>query len=348
LLAFRILGGLGVGGSSVLGPVYIAEMAPAKIRGRLVGLFQINIVGGILLAYASNYLVARLHLGATEWRWQLGIAAVPAVIFLALLFGIPRSARWLVTQERFDEAGSILKALGSPDSEAELAEMRAAVRAESTRREVPLFTRSHRLPIFLAISIGLFNQLAGINAILYYLNDIFNAAGFSKISADEQAVLIGLMNFSATFVGMSLIDKLGRKTLLVIGSVGTTLSLSGVASIFYSHRHASYLIWLLLIYIFFFSISQGAVIWVYISEVFPTSVRNKGQSLGSGAHWVMNAILTYAFPLVVARVSPGAPFVLFAAMMVLQFFVVLFIYPETKGRTLEQLQVQLGTSQAVL
>jgi sugar porter (SP) family MFS transporter len=342
LLAFRIIGGLGVGGSSVLGPVYIAELAPAKIRGRLVGLFQINIVIGILLAYASNYLIGLLKLGAAEWRWELGIATLPAAIFFGLLFVIPRSSRWLVTQNRLDEARQILAAMGSPDSEAELEEMRRAIHAERTDKTAPVFTRKLKLPIFLAISIGLFNQLAGINAILYYLNDIFLAAGFSKISGNQQAVAIGFMNLVATLLGMSLIDKLGRKTLMLFGSVGTALCLSGVAAIFYTQQHRDYLVWLLVGYIFFFAISQGAVIWVYISEVFPTRVRSKGQSLGSGAHWVMNAVISAVFPLV-AKQSTGAPFVFFAAMMVLQFFTVLFIYPETKGVTLEQLQVQLGT-----
>ncbi len=342
LLAFRILGGLGVGGSSVLGPVYIAEMAPAKVRGRLVGLFQINIVIGILLAYASNYGMAALRLGAAEWRWQLGIAAFPAILFLALLFVIPRSSRWLVTQNRLEEARHILEALGSPDSEAELEEMRQSIHAERAEKNAPVFTRKLKLPIFLAISIGMFNQLAGINAILYYLNDIFIAGGFSKISGDQQAVIIGAMNLAATILGMSLIDKLGRKTLLLIGSVGTALCLAGVAAIFYRQQHREYLVWLLVGYIFFFAISQGAVIWVYISEVFPTRVRSKGQSLGSGAHWIMNALISGVFPLI-ARRSASAPFVFFAAMMVLQFVIVLFIYPETKGVTLEQLQVQLGT-----
>ncbi len=343
LLFFRILGGLGIGGSSVLGPVYIAEMAPAKVRGRLVGLFQINIVIGILLAYASNYAVAALNLGAAEWRWQLGIPALPAAIFLVLLFGIPRSSRWLVTRNRMEEARQILEALGSPDSEAELQEIRAAIREEDANASAPVFTRKLRLPIFLAISIGMFNQLAGINAILYYLNDIFKAGGFSKISGDGQAVAIGAMNLAATLLGMSLIDKLGRKTLMLIGSIGTALALSGVAAIFYTRQHREYLVWLLVGYIFFFAISQGAVIWVYISEVFPNRVRSKGQSLGSGAHWIMNALISAVFPLI-ARNSAGTPFVFFAAMMVLQFFVVFFIYPETKGRTLEQLQAQLGTN----
>jgi MFS family permease len=205
----------------------------------------------------------------------------------------------------------------------------------------PLFQRQYRLPIFLAITIGLFNQLSGINAILYYSNFIFAAAGFSQLSGALQTVLIGLMNLLATFLGMSLIDKLGRRTLLLIGAVGMTLCLAGVAAIFYTNTHLNDLVWLLVTYIGFFAISQGAVIWVYIAEVFPNRVRAKGQSLGSSSHWIMNAIISFSFP-VLAKFSRGLPFAFFAAMMALQFFVVLFLYPETKGITLEQLQRRLG------
>jgi predicted MFS family arabinose efflux permease len=205
----------------------------------------------------------------------------------------------------------------------------------------PLFKRSYRLPIFLAVTIGLFNQLAGINAILYYSNYIFASAGFSQLSSSKQTVLIGLMNLLATLLGMSLIDKLGRKTLLLIGSVGMTICLTGVATVFFTHTHAAALVWLLVAYIAFFSVSQGAVIWVYIAEVFPNRVRSKGQSLGSSSHWIMNALISLLFP-VLAKYSGGLPFAFFAAMTALQFFVVLFIYPETKGISLEQLQRKLG------
>jgi len=341
LVAFRFIGGLGIGGSSVLGPVYIAELAPAKWRGRLVGLFQINIVIGILLAYFSNYCVARLQLGAVEWRWQLGIAALPAAFFLFMLLGIPRSPRWLVTQARVDEARSVLQLIGSPAPETELAEIVDSVHLELSRKSEPLFSSKYRLPIFLAITIGAFNQLSGINAILYYLNDIFRYAGFSSISANLQAVAIGATNLIATILAMSVIDKLGRKTLLLIGSVGLVGCLSGVSAVFYTNRGQQYLLWLLVAYIAFFAVSQGAVIWVYISEVFPNRVRNKGQSVGSSSHWIMNAIISGTFP-VLAGYSRATPFVFFAAMMALQFFVVLFFYPETKGISLEEMQHRLG------
>jgi SP family arabinose:H+ symporter-like MFS transporter len=341
LLIARFIGGLGIGGSSVLGPVYIAELAPARLRGRLVGLFQINIVLGILLAYFSNYEIGKLGLGADEWRWQFGVAAIPAILFLVMLFGIPPSARWLVTQKRVAEARAVLISMGAEDPENELREIIASVHLEREQTSEPLFVRKYLLPIFLAITIGMFNQLSGINAILYYLNDIFAAAGYSKISGDLQAVAIGAMNLVATLLGMTLIDKLGRKTLLLIGSVGTALCLAGVAKIFFTHTHQNYLIWLLITYIAFFAVSQGAVIWVYIGEVFPNRVRSKGQALGSSAHWIMNAIIAYTFPQV-AKSSGAYPFMFFAAMMVLQFFVVLFFYPETKNVTLEQMQRRLG------
>jgi MFS transporter, SP family, arabinose:H+ symporter len=341
LLIFRFIGGLGIGGSSVLAPVYIAELAPAKMRGRLVGLFQINIVVGILVAYFSNYFIGRLQLGLGDWRWQLGVAAVPALIFLIMLFGIPQSARWLVTQKRVDEARDVLRLLGNENYESELKEIVDSIHLQSSQRSDPLFSFKYRYPIFLAITIGLFNQLAGINAILYYLNYIFAAAGFSKMSGDLQSVAIGGMNLCATLLAMTVIDKLGRKTLLLIGAVGMVLCLSGVAEIFHTQRNQNFLVWLLVGYIGFFAISQGAVIWVYISEVFPNSVRSKGQALGSSAHWIMNALISFAFP-VMAASSRVLPFVFFAAMTALQFVVVLFWYPETKGYTLEQLQHRLG------
>jgi sugar porter (SP) family MFS transporter len=341
LLLARFIGGLGIGGSSVLGPVYIAELAPARMRGRLVGAFQINIVIGILLAYLSNYAIARQGLGAAEWRWQFGVAAFPAALFLVMLFAIPPSPRWLVTHKRVDEARTVLQMMGSEDPEGELHEIVQSVHLERLQESEPLFTRKYRLPIFLAITIGMFNQLSGINAILYYLNYIFEKAGYSKVSGNLQAVAVGAMNLVATLLAMTVIDKIGRKPLLLIGSVGTALCLFGVSAIFFTNQHQAALVWLLVAYIAFFAISQGAVIWVYIGEVFPNLVRAKGQSLGSSSHWVMNAIISLTFPLL-AKSSGAYPFVFFGAMMILQFFVVLFIYPETKQVSLEQMQQKLG------
>jgi sugar porter (SP) family MFS transporter len=341
LVVFRFIGGLGIGGSSVLGPMYIAEIAPARWRGRLVGLFQFNVVFGILVAYFSNYVIGLARLGALEWRWQLGIASIPAAFFLLMLFGIPRSPRWLVKKGRVQEARTVLQTIGEEDLEQALGDIVQSVHLEQGLQNEPLFARKYWLPIFLAVTIGMFNQLSGINAILYYLNFIFARAGFSKVSGNLQAVAIGGTNLLFTMIAMSVIDRLGRKTLLLIGSVGTALCLAGVARIFFTGQHENFLLWLLVGYIAFFAFSQGAVIWVYISEVFPNAVRAKGQSLGSFSHWFMNALISFTFPQMAAS-SGGYPFLFFSAMMVLQFFVVLFVYPETKGVTLEQMQKKMG------
>jgi sugar porter (SP) family MFS transporter len=340
-MVFRFIGGLGIGASSVLGPVYIAELAPAKWRGRLVAAFQLNVVFGIMVAYTSNYAIRTLHLGATEWRWQVGIAAIPAVAFLILLFGIPRSPRFSASRNRIDEALAVLKLMGEEDPEGELEDIRAALVQEHAIAHEPVFRWKYRYPLFLAISLGAFNQLAGINAILYYLNNIFAAAGFSQISSDQQAIAIGATNFTFTLVGMSLIDKLGRKTLLLIGAVGCSACLAGVAWVFTTQSHQSALLGILVTYIAFFSISQGAVIWVYLGEVFPTSVRSKGQGVGSASHWFMNAAIALLFPVVVHSFHTQTPFAFFAIMTVVQFVVVLLVYPETKGQTLEALQRKL-------
>lgn len=343
LVFFRIIGGLGIGGSSVLGPMYIAEIAPAKWRGRLVGCFQLNVVAGILVAYFSNYVVGLMHFGPAEWRWKLGVSALPALLFLVMLFCIPRSPRWLAKKGRIQEAREVLRATGEPDFEYELREIVVSIDREHGHAEEPLFSRKYRFPIFLAVSIGMFNQLSGINAILYYLNDIFERAGFSKVSGDLQAVAIGATNLLFTMIAMSVIDRIGRKTLLLVGSLGTAACLAGVSAIFFTGKQEGLMVWLLIGYIASFAFSQGAVIWVFISEVFPNRVRAKGQSLGSFSHWFMNALISGVFPLLAVS-SGGAPFVFFASMMVLQFFVVLCFYPETKGVSLEEMQKKMAIS----
>ncbi|HMD96574.1 MAG TPA: sugar porter family MFS transporter [Terriglobia bacterium] len=349
LVVARFIGGLGIGGSSVLGPMYIAEIAPAKWRGRLVGFFQFNIVSGILLAYFSNYVIGLQHFGNAEWRWMLGVSAIPAALFLVMLFRIPRSPRWLVKNRRIDEAREVLRMTGEKNYEAELQDIVASIDLEHAAQD-HLFMWNwgrgslnprYMFPVFLAVTIGLFNQLEGINAILYYLNDIFARAGFSKVSGDLQAVAVGATNLLFTIIAMSVIDRLGRKTLLVIGAAGNTLCLAGVSAVFFTGRHQNLLLWLLIGYIAFFAFSQGAVIWVYLSEVFPNQVRAKGQSLGSFSHWFMNALISLIFP-VMAASSGAYPFMFFAAMTGLQFLVVLFFYPETKGFTLEEMQKRLG------
>ena len=341
LVLARFVGGLGIGGSSVLGPMYIAEVAPAKWRGRLVGFFQFNVVSGILAAYLSNYVIGQLGFGPLEWRWKLGVAAVPSAFFFLMLFFIPRSPRWLVKKGRLAEAGEVLRLTGEENAGEDLREIVESIDAEHGHGEEPLFTSKYRVPILLAVSLAMFNQLSGINAILYYLNDIFKSAGFSKVSGDLQAVAVGGTNLLFTMIAMSVIDRIGRRRLLLAGSVGTAVCLAGVSAIFFSQAHRNLLVWLLVGFIASFAFSQGAVIWVYLSEVFPNRVRAKGQSLGSFTHWVMAALISWIFPMLAAR-SGGAPFVFFALMMALQFFVVLLLFPETKGVTLEQMQRKMG------
>jgi SP family arabinose:H+ symporter-like MFS transporter len=284
-LAVRFIGGLAIGGSSVLGPVYVAELAPPAYRGRLVGLFQINIVVGILLAYFSNLMVSSLRLGAAEWRWEFGVSALPAVLFFVMLLSIPHSPRWLVTQDRIEDARRTVERLGHSAPDAELKDIIASLHMEKASHREPLFKRAYFYPIMLAITLAAFNQLSGINAVLYYLNDIFASAGFSGVSGGVQTVIVGAVNFASTIVAMSLIDRLGRKTLLLIGCIGMTITLSGIAAIFISSRWRSALIYLLAAYIASFAISSGAVIWVYMSEIFPNAVRVKGQALGSTTLW---------------------------------------------------------------
>jgi sugar porter (SP) family MFS transporter len=333
LIMFRVLAGLAVGASSVLAPVYIAEIAPAAKRGMLVGTFQLMIVAGILVAYLSNAGVTALALGAGDWHVKFGISALPALLLLALMFTIPNSPRWLAAKGRRDEAGVVLRQLGVADADSELASYGCADPGADTVR---LDWRRHRRPILLAIAIAGFNQLSGINAILYYLNDIFAAAGFDHVSADRQAIVIGLCNLIFTALALSVIDRFGRRTLLLIGAVGLTATLAGVAAVFLSGSHQDWLLWLLVGFIAFFAFSQGAVIWVYISEIFPTEVRARGQGLGSSVHWFMDAIIAVAFPQIAQHVR-GLPFVIFAAMMAAQFVVVFLFFPETKRRSLESI-----------
>ena len=341
-VVFRLVAGVAIGASSVVGPMYIAEIAPASWRGRMVGSFQLNIVFGILVAYFSNYLIGTFNLGPTEWRWKVGVSAIPAILFLLMLFRIPRSPRWLVEKGNLTEARAVLNQIAGDSAKEEMAEIEESLASDRAAGNQPLFSRRYRIPVMLAVTLALFNQFSGINPILYYLNDIFAKAGFSKVSGDLQAVAIGATNLLFTLVAMSIIDKVGRKKLLIVGSVGTFLCLSVISVLFYTGLHQNLLIFPLVGFVAFFAVSQGSVIWVYISEIFPNSVRGKGQSLGSFTHWVACASLANLFP-IVAQHSAAGPFIFFATMMVLQFFVVIRFFPETKGYTLEQLQQQLET-----
>ncbi len=343
LMFFRCVVGLAIGASSVIGPMYLAEISPAKWRGRLVGVFQFNIVLGILAAYLSNYLIGSASLGGdAEWRWKFGVAAIPAMLLLGMLFAIPRSPRWLAERGYIDEARAVLKLIGEQEVEAILTAMRDAKDLEIQYGQERLFAARNRFPVFLAVSIAMFNQLSGINAILYYLNDIFAQAGFNKVSGDLQAVAIGATNLIFTVLAMLIIDRAGRRLLLTIGAIGMAACLAGVAIVFGMGRNGGLLLWLLIGFIASFAFSQGAVIWVYISEVFPTAVRSRGQSLGSSTHWIMNALISWAFPIVAAS-SRTAPFVFFSAMMVLQLIVVRVSYPETKGVSLENMEERLAS-----
>jgi sugar porter (SP) family MFS transporter len=343
LVAARLVTGLAIGGSSVLAPVYIAEISPAARRGQMVGLFQLMVVTGILVAFLSNAAVGALVDPATAWRWKLGVPALPALLFLGLLYRIPDSPRWLIARGREAEARASLELVGVHKPQAELAALREAIHAESEQRSTRLSWTAHRKPILLAIALAGFNQLAGINAILYYSNDIFAAAGYGRLSADLQTIAIGATNLAFTLLGLALIDRIGRKTLLLIGAVGMAFCLAVVASIFWGLLPKPLLLVMLVGYIAFFAPSQGAVIWVYLSEIFPTRVRARGMGIGSSTHWLMNAIIAGIFP-VIAHRSTGAPFLFFAVMMALQFVVVLLFFPETKGVTLEKMDARMESA----
>jgi sugar porter (SP) family MFS transporter len=340
LLVFRAMTGLAIGASTVLAPVYVTEIAPPNWRGAMVGMFQFNITLGILVAYLSNYLIGTLQLGLDEWRWKFAIAFLPGFILFGLLFVIPQSPRWLAQRGRRDEARAILHqiapGIGQDEEEAILSDA-------PVQKEQGLSWARHRKPILLVIAIAAFNQLAGINAILYYLNDIFAAAGFSKVSASQQAIVIGATNLLCTIPALYLIDRIGRKSLLLIGSVGLFITLSGTAAILSTNLHQNLLLWMLIGFVAAFAFSQGAVIWVYISEIFPSEVRARGQSIGTSTHWLLNAIIAAEYPVVVANYSKAAPFAFFAAMVVLQFVVVLIFFPETKRAPLENISAIVGT-----
>jgi sugar porter (SP) family MFS transporter len=332
-IVFRFFAGIAIGGSSVLAPVYLAEISPAHRRGMLVGLFQLNIVIGILLAYGSNFCVAQFAAGPGSWRYKLAVSALPAVVFLFLLFTIPHSPRWLAARMRLAEAESSLRRLGCADPRAALTDFAGPRTSPDTQQQTLSWAR-HRRPILLAIGLACFNQLSGINAVLYYLGDIFAAAGFDAWSSDLQSVAVGSTNLAATLLGIALLDRAGRRALILAGSIGTASALIGVALIMASGSARGWLLPLLIVFIASFAISQGAVIWVYLSEIFPAGVRARGQALGSATHWISNALIAGAFPVIAAH-SKAAPFAFFAGMMLLQFIAAFFFMPETRGVALE-------------
>lgn len=340
-LIYRFIGGIGVGASSVIGPMYIAEIAPARLRGRLVTSFQLNIVAGILLSYFSNYWIAQL-ISHDAWRWMLGVICIPSVIFFVLIFFIPDSPRWLVLKNRLDEAKKVLRKIGSTDPLKEVREIEASISKKDGVEREYLFTSMYRIPIILAVLVALFNQLTGINAIMYYAPRIFEMVGYAKNSALLQSISVGVTLFIFTLLGMFLVDKVGRKRLLLVGSVGMVFFLGMVAKTIFSTTDGS--IWMLIYlsgFIAFFSFSQGTVIWVFISEIFPNSVRAKGQTLGSFTHWTAAVIISWVFPSIAESSGGGWAFAFFSAAMVIQFFIVWKFFPETKGKTLEQIQKEM-------
>ncbi len=348
-LFFRFVGGIGVGGASVVSPMYIAEISPAQYRGRLVAVTQFNIVLGILLAFFSNYLIAGLDLGPAEWRWMFGVEAVPAGLFFLLLFLTPYSPRWLVMQGRIDEARKTLLRLGTDVASVEdqIREIESSIDLEHHSLREPLFQTKYRKPILLAVAIAAFNQLSGINAVMYYAPYIFELAGAGTESALAQTVAVGGTNLIFTLAAMAVIDYFGRRKLMLVGSVGYIVSLSTTAWAFYTYgtqfdQTGSRIVLIsLLLFIASHAFGQGAVIWVFISEIFPTRVRARGQALGSFTHWFMAALISWTFP-VIADASGGHAFAFYAAMMVLQLLWVIYVMPETKGVPLERIQKELG------
>ncbi|MGA9040738.1 MAG: sugar porter family MFS transporter [Terriglobales bacterium] len=338
----RVIGGLGIGISTVAAPLYISEIAPPKFRGRLAGMFQFNIVFGILIAFVSNALLAGI--GANAWRWMLGVAAFPSLLYALLCFGLPESPRWLLGRKG-DRAAALnvlqrIQPHASPtEVEAEANEILSASSQEPA--SASFWTLRLRKPILLAILIAFFNQLSGINAILYFAPRIFELTGLGAKAALLQSVGIGVTNLVFTFVGLWLIDRLGRRTLLLIGSFGYIASLGLVAWAFFT-AHYSIVPVCIFAFIAAHAIGQGAVIWVFISEIFPNRHRAQGQALGSFTHWTFAALLTTFFPKMVSAFPPGYVFSFFACMMVLQLIWVKTMVPETKGVPLEQIQRQLG------
>lgn len=335
-LLFRFMGGLGVGASSVAAPMYISEIAPARSRGKLVGLFQFNIVFGILIAYFSNYFMQGM--GDNDWRWMLGIQAFPALIFLGAIFTVPESPRWLILNKGLVEEAK--KTIEIIDSETSTQTLQAILSSVKTVNESPkerLFSGKYKSSVMLAVVFAIFNQVSGINAIIYYSPRIFEMTGLGTKAAFLSSAGIGLVNFLFTLLAINFIDRFGRRLLMLIGSVGLIITLALVARAFFIEDFSGVPIFLF-VYIAFFAFSQGAVIWVFISEIFPNEVRANGQALGSFTHWIMAAIIAFSFPIIAERFGGGITFSFFCVTMILQLIFVWKVMPETKGTSLEQIE----------
>ncbi len=346
---FRFMGGVGIGVSSVVAPIYISEISTPVTRGRLGALYQFNIVFGILIAFLSNYFLQGVG-GGNDWRWMLGVLAIPASLYTLLVFGISESPRWLITKKNaLAEAKDIMLQIGVTDVEAETASIIQSNQHEATAGKAAVFfNHKHKKIIYLAFMVAFFNQVSGINFILYYAPEILEKAGLAAKESLFNSIAIGGINLAFTFVGLYLIDRLGRKTLLIIGSLGYLLSLSMVSLAFYLHTGPVFLMSFLLLFIAAHAIGQGAVIWVFISEIFPNKIRSAGQSFGASVHWVFAAVITLITPIFldkdngICKDNPWPIFAFFAFMMLLQLVWVLTSVPETKGVSLEELEKKLS------
>ena len=347
LIVFRFVGGIAIGGTSVVAPMYIAEIAPPDSRGRLVAVTQLNIIVGILAAYFSNYVIVSLLSSpgadspASAWRWMLGIVAAPAALFFWLVLPIPESPRWLVKRHRREEALQVLQKLGNENAQGLLQEIVESLHEEAVNTSERFFQWKYHKPILLAFMVATFNQMSGINALIYYTADIFRMAGAEQASALFQSVMMGLTSLVFTLAAMTVIDRFGRKRLLMVGAAGLALCLAITAYAFYNGIGGGLVLGSLMAYIAFFAFSQGSVIWVFLSEIFPNRVRARGQALGSFTHWFWCAIVSWTFPVIAER-SGGHAFSFFAVMMILQLVMVWKFLPETKGISLEQIQHRLG------
>ena len=354
---FRFIGGLAVGGASVVAPMYIAEISPASTRGRFVAITQFNVIFGILLAYVSNFIVGSFDLGAIEWRWMFGVEAFPALAFFFLLYCTPRSPRWLLTKGNEEEARGVLDRVGTDHNSVddEIKEIKASLDMDHHSLNDPFFCKKYSKPIMLAVIIAAFNQLSGINAVLYYAPRIFKMAGFAEGLLSSTAVGFSMLVF--TVLALVVIDHFGRRNLMIAGSIGYIISLGGIAWAFYTYGEqfkafvengtpvsgfgSQIVLWGLIVFVAAHGFGQGAVIWVYISEVFPNRVRARGQALGSFTHWLMAAVISWSFPMF-AEINVGHIFVFYAVCMVLQLVWSLFLMPETKNISLEEMEKKLG------
>lgn len=336
---FRFIGGLGVGASTIAAPTYVSEIAPQKYRGRLVSLYQFNIVLGILIAFLSNYLLR--NTGEEPWRWMLGVEAIPAVVYTFFVVMVPRSPRWLISKARNAEAEKVLRTI-HPNSD--ISEKMAEIQqqSETNLSGENIIMKKYRFPLILAFLVAFFNQLSGINALLYYAPRIFEAAGLGESTALLSSIGVGVVNLIFTILGVVLIDKLGRKQLMLIGSIGYIISLSLVAASFFLDWGGLSVPIFLFLFIAAHAIGQGAVIWVFISEIFPNHLRAMGQAFGSSTHWLLAAIIPSLIPFLFSTVGPAYVFAFFAFMMFLQLLFVIFMMPETKGKSLEELSEELS------